>query len=286
MQMSHLVHHSADPPASGIDHTLHSLSYLQEVRSDGYGDAMQVDEHEEEHSSIWTNQHGTGLYHDTSHPRLITSMPYRYQLQDFDSPDSHSWHSWNSVDTEEMSRQMEATSSDSPFGSYYVVPQNPLFHISLESSDTTQYGDPTSTSCPYSDMPWSSISGRSRHASMTPPPTSEPSSAPSSVPSSASSNLPDELYCDELRCTATFSGTYRKGNLARHKRTSHNDPKRYICEDDTCARQFKRQDARLKHYRKRHPNILAATPYTRRRPPSPSRSGGRDADLRNVSGWT
>lgn len=68
-----------------------------------------------------------------------------------------------------------------------------------------------------------------------------------------------EIYCNEKDCTAVFSGIHRKGNLARHKRLKHKGYQVYFCEDSSCDRVFKRLDARLKHYRRWHPDL--ASPY-------------------------
>lgn len=54
-------------------------------------------------------------------------------------------------------------------------------------------------------------------------------------------------------CGKSFCGDYRKGNLARHRRQKHGEEEQsYPCEESYCSRVFKRQDARLKHYRKQH----------------------------------
>ncbi|CAN9120924.1 unnamed protein product [Alternaria alternata] len=66
---------------------------------------------------------------------------------------------------------------------------------------------------------------------------------------------PPEVFCDTDGCVATFSGTYRKGNLARHRRLKHKGPAVYACEHYHCDRVFQRQDARTKHYRRHHPQL-------------------------------
>jgi hypothetical protein len=68
---------------------------------------------------------------------------------------------------------------------------------------------------------------------------------------------PDVLLCLKEGCAANFSGTYRRGNLQRHMRLKHGAEERtYQCEAKNCRRIFKRQDARLKHYRKQHRWLL------------------------------
>jgi uncharacterized Zn-finger protein len=66
------------------------------------------------------------------------------------------------------------------------------------------------------------------------------------------------VCCPEKACDAKFSGRYRKGNAARHRRLAHGGGRTvYTCEDHRCGRVFKRRDARLKHYRKHHPELAA-----------------------------
>jgi uncharacterized Zn-finger protein len=73
--------------------------------------------------------------------------------------------------------------------------------------------------------------------------------------SMSSRQTSDILPCAD--CPATFTGQYRKGNLARHQRLKHRAPSQtlYHCEDVRCPRSFNRQDARLKHYRRNHPHL-------------------------------
>jgi len=68
---------------------------------------------------------------------------------------------------------------------------------------------------------------------------------------------PSEIFCNADGCVAIFSGMYRKGNLARHKRLKHKGPVVYECEDPSCDRVFQRQDARTKHYRRWHPQLAS-----------------------------
>jgi len=65
---------------------------------------------------------------------------------------------------------------------------------------------------------------------------------------------PQVLNCLFEGCSAGFHGKYRRGNQQRHMRLKHGHVERlYHCED--CPRTFKRQDARLKHYRSCHPDL-------------------------------
>jgi hypothetical protein len=109
---------------------------------------------------------------------------------------------------------------------------------------------------------------------------------PSEPGSPTSSIEPLEIHCSVDGCCKVFSGTYRKGNLARHKRLKHmkqSGPTVYPCQDESCNKVFSRQDARLKHYRKWHqqfaPNYLTR-PQARYAsgevPSEPSSSASRD----------
>lgn len=90
-----------------------------------------------------------------------------------------------------------------------------------------------------------------------------PSPCPS-ILSVTSSTCPGVLRCEQDNCDAMFTGEYRKGNRQRHIRLKHGTMKQYPCEAGGCARVFRRQDARLKHYRKHH-NDLAPAPIHRRK---------------------
>jgi len=57
-------------------------------------------------------------------------------------------------------------------------------------------------------------------------------------------------------CSAEFRGPYGRGNLGRHWRQKHAGPaKSWTCENEHCNKVFLRADARLKHYRHRHPGL-------------------------------
>ncbi|KAF1829410.1 hypothetical protein BDW02DRAFT_583714 [Decorospora gaudefroyi] len=79
----------------------------------------------------------------------------------------------------------------------------------------------------------------------------------------ASSSVDDSTICCG-QCHVQFTGTYRRGNLARHVRHKHAQLKRdVVCTVDGCNKTFARQDARLKHARRHHPG-LQADPVHRR----------------------
>lgn len=85
-------------------------------------------------------------------------------------------------------------------------------------------------------------------------------------PELKSAGLPP-LQCEYEGCFQTFTGTHRRGTLHRHMRLKHSahdfsPEKSFPCEASGCRKVFKRQDARLKHHRKKHPElgVAAATP--------------------------
>ena len=91
----------------------------------------------------------------------------------------------------------------------------------------------------------------------------------------------DVLVCPFQDCAAQFTGEYRKGNLGRHRRQKHaGQVLRYPCHDKHCTRVFQRKDARLKHYRKAHPD-LAVEPLVSGKTSSSTGSdwGNTDSDF-------
>jgi hypothetical protein len=71
----------------------------------------------------------------------------------------------------------------------------------------------------------------------------------------SSSSTPEVLVCDkypELHASS-FTGKYRKGNLARHMRLKHKTSYQgYKCEAAGCEKTYRRQDALLDHQRRKH----------------------------------
>lgn len=64
------------------------------------------------------------------------------------------------------------------------------------------------------------------------------------------------LECPE--CGQSYHGPHRRGTMHRHMRLRHasrGSDKDYFCEAKHCGKSFRRQDARLKHYRKQHPEL-------------------------------
>lgn len=67
------------------------------------------------------------------------------------------------------------------------------------------------------------------------------------------------LYCSVIGCTKEFRGKNRRGSRSRHLRLKHLDgqeERAYHCEVPGCSKVYCRQDARLKHYRKRHGDVM------------------------------
>ena len=63
-------------------------------------------------------------------------------------------------------------------------------------------------------------------------------------------------------CGKRFAGEYSRRNLSRHMNQKHEEAERmYPCKE--CDRTFMRSDARLKHYRKHHPNLDVGPPIQR-----------------------
>ena len=94
------------------------------------------------------------------------------------------------------------------------------------------------------------------------------SPSPSVKSSTSISETNTTLSCEH--CSMEFSGLYARGNFARHRRHKHNSPRVFTCEDEDCDRVFRRQDARLKHYRKHHPHLASVRLLLRKEVPSSS----------------
>lgn len=77
------------------------------------------------------------------------------------------------------------------------------------------------------------------------------------------------IECEYPGCLQRFRGHHRFGTMHRHMRLKHrgHDVERsFPCQAPGCAKSFKRQDARLKHHRRNHPELMvaAATPRKER----------------------
>lgn len=86
-------------------------------------------------------------------------------------------------------------------------------------------------------------------------PTLELSKVTSSSAGLSSIDLPRQSMCEY--CGIRFCGRYAAGNLRRHQRTKHSvaGRKEFECKEPGCNRMFLRTDARLKHYRRHHPEL-------------------------------
>jgi len=108
------------------------------------------------------------------------------------------------------------------------------------------------------------VSGNSQWGASLVIPLQRSHSTRSSVDDASSTGpptfTPEVMCCDVGNCRQAFTGMYRRGNLGRHKRQKHREGQAYVCEDDTCAKEFQRKDARLKHYRRNHPELAADRP--------------------------
>ncbi|KAF2005195.1 hypothetical protein P154DRAFT_560119 [Amniculicola lignicola CBS 123094] len=72
------------------------------------------------------------------------------------------------------------------------------------------------------------------------------------------SELPDQLLCDVDGCSKTFTGAYRKRNLARHREIHHRrgDGWAVTFQCEKCHKEFRRKDARMIHYQRHHPELV------------------------------
>jgi hypothetical protein len=68
------------------------------------------------------------------------------------------------------------------------------------------------------------------------------------------------------QCARDFTGKYGVGNCARHVRLKHAgaDNALYKCNASDCHKIYQRQDARLKHERRKHPELHLSPAMTRR----------------------
>ena len=76
------------------------------------------------------------------------------------------------------------------------------------------------------------------------------------------SDMPEDLLCLVDGCTATFTGSFRRGNRGRHMRFKHTNVTESSCF--VCDKTFNRTDARLKHMRFKHPGLDVPGPKPRK----------------------
>jgi hypothetical protein len=70
---------------------------------------------------------------------------------------------------------------------------------------------------------------------------------------------PEIFFCPVVGCTKEFRGKCARGTRSRHLRLKHTygqEENVYRCEVPGCSKVYCRQDARLKHYRKRHSDVM------------------------------
>ncbi|KAH7414198.1 hypothetical protein DE146DRAFT_627263 [Phaeosphaeria sp. MPI-PUGE-AT-0046c] len=77
------------------------------------------------------------------------------------------------------------------------------------------------------------------------------------------------VQCEHEGCFQIFTGNHRRGTMHRHMRLKHSgnqneSGKKFFCEVLDCDKSFSRQDARLKHLRKKHPELGLAAALPRR----------------------
>lgn len=68
------------------------------------------------------------------------------------------------------------------------------------------------------------------------------------------------------QCAQDFTGKYGAGNCARHFRLKHagEDNTLYKCNASNCDKVYRRKDARLKHERRKHPELHLSPALARR----------------------
>jgi hypothetical protein len=241
-------------------------------------DTNEVPQSHDEGQLSWRSRF-SGRNVQSSHMTPTSTTP----LSSVNLPNNDMEESMMTVRAQPHRLPRAASQAQSPT-SYRMVPHNTpfdLFQLNVERSATPHVGgEPTCNGYTQSEAGFY----------LALPTTRKPSSARSSISSVSSPGAPptedpEVLECEQPGCLAFFTGDYRRGNLGRHRRLRHGN-KSYVCEDDTCAKEFRRQDARLKHYRKYHRSLAASSPYVPR--PSQSRRprGDPEVDLRYTSGWT
>ncbi|ORX93465.1 hypothetical protein BCR34DRAFT_608561 [Clohesyomyces aquaticus] len=78
-------------------------------------------------------------------------------------------------------------------------------------------------------------------------------------------NRQKSIHCED--CDRWFEGKYRNSSLNRHRKIAHGNAtggaKVFPCQEEGCEKVYGRNDARLKHYRSKHPQ--RARPYIPRK---------------------
>jgi hypothetical protein len=140
--------------------------------------------------------------------------------------------------------------------------QDPIEKPTLASNDNFSPDGPSlRQSSPHAGAFFSSSSAISPPFAAASHPTAS-STLPTDIPTGK-----DTTIC--AQCGQHFTGAYRAGNLGRHTRLKHASTERNLYECTGCSKVFQRQDARLKHARRRHPE-LCLPPVQRRQSTEPS----------------
>lgn len=89
-----------------------------------------------------------------------------------------------------------------------------------------------------------------------------------------SETSPNGVVCSD--CDKVYTGEYRKGNLARHRRQKHDTAEQeYFCLEPHCRQKFKRKDSLEKHMRRSHASERIES---RRKDTEPWRNPRREFD--------
>ena len=89
------------------------------------------------------------------------------------------------------------------------------------------------------------------------PSASAYSTMPTTAPEDCTANNKKKYTISCGECGKEYTGKHSRGNLARHERHKHGERKEapYLCLVQGCRSVFERSDARLKHTRRRHPEL-------------------------------
>jgi hypothetical protein len=127
--------------------------------------------------------------------------------------------------------------------------QNPIESPTPVFNDNFSPDEPfLRQSSPHAAAFFSSSSATSLPFAAASHPTASPT-LPTHIPTQK-----DTTIC--AQCGQHFTGAYRAGNLGRHTRQKHASTDRSLYDCTGCSKVFQRQDARLKHARRRHPELF------------------------------
>ena len=225
---------------SSGEHMIKSSKDREEVQGEVYGDYMELDNHAREISYHYQSI-ADCLSQPWSYPQVEligTQYPYTHQGVQQYTKESTPWTAnlarLNNISSGGFSRHARRSGS---------VSSEPARMVPASRSRTAT---------PSRDF--SPTSTRLSLPQFTPGPMER------SVQGGQSGQSEAMLYCCEPGCKVTFQGSYAKGNLARHRRLKHGGSMHqfgpeYRCDEPGCSKSYRRQDARLKHYRKAHRHL-------------------------------